>query len=175
MKERLKNLRTSLGLSQQEFGERMGISRVSVSRFEGGYVDLTSRNVQIVCEKFNVRREWLVDGVGDMFAEDADASINDLRLRYGLSEFETQILQNYLALGARQREMVQELLQTVVVPAAQGAAVGVHPEDPNAPPGDGLEDLDVEELEALYKKNCEPASETAAEALPTLGAGADTG
>lgn len=68
MEERLKLIRTNAGLSQEEFGNRIGIkSRAHVSSLESGKRTITDRIVSDVCREFNVNELWLRTGQGEMF------------------------------------------------------------------------------------------------------------
>lgn len=67
MKERIKTLRKILGLTQKEFGEKIGVSNFTISDIEKGKRILTERNMNLICERFNVNKEWLKKGSGDMF------------------------------------------------------------------------------------------------------------
>ena len=63
--ERLKLLRSSLNLSQEAFGEKIGIrSRAHISALEGGRRALTDRIINDVCREFYVNEEWLRNGIG---------------------------------------------------------------------------------------------------------------
>jgi transcriptional regulator with XRE-family HTH domain len=68
MHERIKNLRKDSGLTQAEFGERIGITFSSVSLLEKGKNNPSEQTIRAICSEFNVNRDWLVDGIGDMRA-----------------------------------------------------------------------------------------------------------
>lgn len=65
--ERIKELRKSLSLSQEAFGERLGITKASVSRLESGVHGLSTRTAKLICRTFNVDYFWLTEGAGEMF------------------------------------------------------------------------------------------------------------
>lgn len=66
MKDRIKQLRKSIGLSQTEFGERMGVSRDVISNIELGRVEPSELQIRMICRTFNVDEVWLRTGDGDM-------------------------------------------------------------------------------------------------------------
>jgi transcriptional regulator with XRE-family HTH domain len=67
MNERIKELRKSLKLTQDEFGLRIGIKKSSLSQMENGIHGVTEQAVKIICREFGVREEWLRTGEGDMY------------------------------------------------------------------------------------------------------------
>lgn len=69
MNERLKDLRKMLGLTQQEFAEKLGIKRNAVTNYEVGRNLPADMVVSLICREFNVREEWLRTGEGSPFVE----------------------------------------------------------------------------------------------------------
>ena len=67
MKERLKELRKSLGLTQQEFADRLHIKRTNIGNYEVGVSLPPDSVVALICREFNVSEEWLRNGTGEMF------------------------------------------------------------------------------------------------------------
>lgn len=67
MKERLKELRTTLGLKQREITERLEISIAQYSAWESGKEKLPRARLYQLCNEYGVRREWLETGEGEMF------------------------------------------------------------------------------------------------------------
>ena len=65
--DRLKFLRKNLGYSQKEFGRKINISQSQIASYEIGHRELTDRVVNDICREFNVNRDWLLDGVGEMY------------------------------------------------------------------------------------------------------------
>ena len=63
---RTKELRKSLGLTQQEFADRLKITRGAVSNWDLGHSVPSDAAVSLICREFNVREAWLRDGEGDM-------------------------------------------------------------------------------------------------------------
>lgn len=67
MKDRIARVRKLLGLSQRQFGERIGVQRGTVTNYELGRNIPTETVRQMICREFGVRREWLENGGGEMF------------------------------------------------------------------------------------------------------------
>lgn len=67
MNIRLKALRKSLNLTQNELGKSINLSKSSISNIENGIINLTERNIKEICSKHNVNEDWLRDGTGEMF------------------------------------------------------------------------------------------------------------
>ena len=67
MKERVKELRKKLGLTLEKFGEKLGVTKQTVSRIENGVNSLTDQMFKSICREFNVNEHWLRTGEGDMF------------------------------------------------------------------------------------------------------------
>lgn len=65
--ERIKQLRKTLGLTQTEFGARVGLSRDAMANIETGRVEPKALAINMICAEYNVREEWLRNGTGDMF------------------------------------------------------------------------------------------------------------
>lgn len=70
MNERIKELRSRLGLTQEEFSSKIGLSRNFIAQIETGTKKKPSeRTIFDICEKFNVNQDWLRTGNGEMFVE----------------------------------------------------------------------------------------------------------
>lgn len=67
MNERIKKLRQALGLSQDEFGRRLGVTRGAVTNIELNKVEPKPLFVDLICREFNVSETWLRTGEGEMF------------------------------------------------------------------------------------------------------------
>ncbi len=70
--ERVKEIRKSLGLTTEKFGEKLGIQRSAVSKIENGRCSLTDANIKAICREFGVDYIWLTTGDGEMFVETDD-------------------------------------------------------------------------------------------------------
>ena len=69
MNNRIKELRKSLGLSQTEFGARLGIKQTTVAGYETGGRSPIDAVVSLICREFNVSERWLRTGEGEMFVQ----------------------------------------------------------------------------------------------------------
>ena len=67
MNERMKQLRKELGLTQQQFADRIGTSRANIGKYEVSANIPSSAIISLICREFNVNEEWLREGSGDMF------------------------------------------------------------------------------------------------------------
>ncbi len=70
--ERVKELRKTLGLTLEKFGDKVGVTKQTVSRIENGINNLTEQMTKSICREFNVDYIWLTTGEGEMFVESDD-------------------------------------------------------------------------------------------------------
>lgn len=67
MKSRLKQIREYYDLTMEKFGERLGVTRATISRLEKGERNLTEQMIKSICREFSVNEEWFKSGDGEMF------------------------------------------------------------------------------------------------------------
>ncbi len=65
--DRIKQIRKLKNLTQQEFANRLGIKRSTISNYEMGRNNPVDSVISLICREFNVNEEWLRNGTGDMF------------------------------------------------------------------------------------------------------------
>lgn len=87
MNERIKQLRKDLSLTQDEFGAKIGIGKSSVSMLESGKNSPSPQTIQLICQQFHVRRQWLVEGIGPIYMETTDDDVLIDQVLFGTDEF----------------------------------------------------------------------------------------
>ena len=65
--ERIKEVRTSKGLTQMQFSGKIGLSRNYVARIEIGERLPSDRTIKDICREFGVDEIWLRTGIGEAF------------------------------------------------------------------------------------------------------------
>lgn len=70
--EWLKLIRKSLGMTQQQLAQRLGIGKAALSMIETGKAALTARNKNILVQELNVNPEFLESGREPMFNAEPD-------------------------------------------------------------------------------------------------------
>lgn len=70
--ERVKEVRKTLGLTLDKFGEKLGVGKTAISKIEKGENNLTEQMTKSICREFNVDYMWLTTGEGEMFVETDD-------------------------------------------------------------------------------------------------------
>lgn len=71
MKDRIKQVRESEGLTMDSFGNRIGITRSSVSLLESGKSNPSNQTIKFICREFKINEEWLLTGEGAMHSGSA--------------------------------------------------------------------------------------------------------
>lgn len=106
MNERIKTLRSALGLSQGEFGDRIGLKKATISLIENGKSEATIQTIKSICREFHVREQWLRTGEGEMYEPDKPESDVDLFLQAnGIVDLEAELIKAYLELSPELRKV----------------------------------------------------------------------
>ena len=157
MKERIRKLRRMLDLTQQAFGERIGIKRNTVANYETGRNEPVDSVVALICREFNVNEDWLRTGAGEMFNPEPSDELDALASKFGLSHGEYIFLEKYLKLKREERDNVFDFFMDVCA-AIEGSGVS---SSADAAPGS---DLDIDAEVEAYRKQLE-AQKKAQESL----------
>ena len=67
MPERIRDLRKAIGLTQQDFADRLGVKRNTVALYETGKSGISDGIIKSICREFGVSEQWLRTGEGEMF------------------------------------------------------------------------------------------------------------
>lgn len=71
--DNFKTVRKHLGLTQEEFGESLGVTRNMVNTYEHCRVEAPQTFVSLLCMKYGVDPIWLETGEGEMFHKPSEA------------------------------------------------------------------------------------------------------
>lgn len=113
IKERLKKIRNSLDLTQQEFADRLGIKRNTVATYETGKSNPSDSALVLICREFNVREEWLRTGEGEMFKPKPSDELDQLAYKYQLSNADYVIIEKFVSLRPEARRIIFDYLKEV--------------------------------------------------------------
>lgn len=145
MKERLRDLRRSLNLTQQEFAERIGIKRNTVANYESGRNVPTDSVLSLICREFGVSPEWLKTGAGEMFVPEGN-EIDALADKYHLSEAIKVFIERLVNLPEKDQQVVSRLL---IETAAQLQTVAESPPESEPP------EMSIDEKVEAYRRALE--------------------
>ena len=106
--DRVKLLRNEIGLTQTEFGNKIGFKQNTIGQMENGQRGITDRAIILICQSFNVNEEWLRTGEGKMFRPEDTFSLDEYVRTHGFSDVELRILKAYLDIPKDLREKALE-------------------------------------------------------------------
>ncbi|MDE7426123.1 MAG: helix-turn-helix domain-containing protein, partial [Lachnospiraceae bacterium] len=105
MNERVKELRKSLGLTLEKFGEKVGVTKTTISRIEKGTNNVTEQMFKSICREFNVREEWLRTGEKPMLIESDTFSLDEFLSRHNVvDDLEIEFIKLYFELDESTRK-----------------------------------------------------------------------
>ncbi len=76
--ERVREIRKSLGLTLEKFGEKLGVKKNAISQIETGRNSLTDQMTKSICREFGVDYIFLTTGEGEMFVDSDDDFIEKI-------------------------------------------------------------------------------------------------
>ena len=68
---RLRAVRKALGLTQQEFAAEVGLKQSTIAMYELGHGKASERVIATLCKEYDINRDWLLTGEGEMFRQKA--------------------------------------------------------------------------------------------------------
>lgn len=104
--QRIKELRKSLKLNQNEFGDKIGLKNSAISKMEQEGSTVIDQNIRLICDTFHIREEWLRTGDGEMRSDEEDAILEAFAKRYDLTPDEQTTARYMLRLSPEERAAV---------------------------------------------------------------------
>ncbi len=108
--ERVKELRTVKKLSQEAFGEKLGVGKTAISKIEKGERNLTEQMAKAICREYRVNYAWLMEGIGEAFSNLPETLLDEMVEEYDLDELDKQLVRGYLNLSQEQRKLFRSLI-----------------------------------------------------------------
>jgi len=68
---RIKLIRQTLGISQNDFSDGIFLTQSSYSKIERGAVEPNKRTLEIISTTYHISKDWLISGEGEMFSAPA--------------------------------------------------------------------------------------------------------
>lgn len=118
MNERISILRKQTGLTQEEFGARIGgLSKNYIWMLEKGERTPSDRTVMDICREFNVNEDWLRNGTEPMFLqrsrnEELSAFFGDVL--NGEPDFKHRLISVMSRLSVDQWQMLADMANMLV-------------------------------------------------------------
>ena len=106
--ERVREIRKTLNLTLDKFGEKLGVKKAGLSAIENGNRNLTDQMFKSICREFNVREEWLRNGEEPMFNGFPQTVLDELCEQYDLDTLDKQIVDIYISLPKQLRDSVKD-------------------------------------------------------------------
>lgn len=117
MKDRIKKIRKSQNLTQQEFADRLNIKRGTIANYELGRNEPIDAVITLICREFGISEDWLRYEKGRMEAdvsrENEIAALMRSSLR-GSEEFKEAVIQAVKTRSESELEVLEKMLWDIV-------------------------------------------------------------
>lgn len=142
--QRIRAIRKNYGLNQTEFGEKIGLKQTAIGLYENCQRGVAERTILLICEKYNVREEWLRDGIEPMFVKSDSTIISQLSNEYGLDEFEKVLIEGFLKMRPEDRAVIKTYVRNLIddLTASETAQKRLHQ----------VKSLSIDEKVELYRQ-----------------------
>lgn len=112
--ERVNQIRKTLDLTLEKFGEKLGVQKSSISKIEKDRVALSDQMAKSICREYNVNYDYLMYGEGEMFDDLPQTIVDELCAQYDLNDFDKALVEMYASLPAGSRERIKEYMKQLV-------------------------------------------------------------
>ena len=112
--EHVKEIRKTLDLTMEKFGEKLGVGKTAISNIESGNRNLTEQMSKAICREYNVNYDYLMYGEGEMFDDLPQTIVDELCAQYDLNDFDKALVEMYVSLPAGSRERIKEYMKQLV-------------------------------------------------------------
>jgi len=110
MEERIKKIRKENGLTQTEFGARIGVRGNTITNYETSVRAPSEAILKAICREFDINQEWLETGRGKMKIRSRCNTLDRVAKRYSDSPTFRAMLDVYAELDADGQDAVERYI-----------------------------------------------------------------
>lgn len=118
MNNRIRKIRKSLGMTQEEFSNALGLSRNFISQIESGTKNPSNRTKNDICRLFSVSEKWLETGNGDMYIipieEEAEIISELIEKDNPIYDLVKDIVRKYKKLDPKSKKVLEDFCQDLM-------------------------------------------------------------
>lgn len=117
MNNRIKTIRTTANLTQQEFADKLGIKRGTIANYELGRNEPIDAVIRMICQEFGISEKWLRTGKGDMrIPRNRDEEIADMvgKALSGDNEFKKSVIRMICTRSESELDALEKMLTQLV-------------------------------------------------------------
>ncbi len=98
----------------EKFGDKIGITKASVSRIESGENNPSGQTLILICREFKIRYQWLTEGIEPMYEElDSDCMNRIDAIMTGENEFAKNLFKAFSKLDTDEWKMLEKIIQSL--------------------------------------------------------------
>lgn len=112
--ERVKEIRKTLNLTLEKFGEKLGVGKTAISNIEKGNRNLTDQMAKAICREYNVNYDYLIYEEGEMFSDLPQTVLDELCAQYSLNDFDKAIIELYVNTPLELRQEVKKKMKEFI-------------------------------------------------------------
>ena len=109
--KRITQIRKEAGLTKGKFGEQIGLKQSQAGFIEKDGTTVTDRVIQLICSNFHVSEEWLVNGTGEQYVEDAENILTQLAKEFKLSPSMETLIKSLCSMPADTQNVLVEYIE----------------------------------------------------------------
>ena len=106
--ERVLEIRKSLNMTMDQFGEKLGVQKSAISKIEKGRVNLSDQMAISICREYNVNYDYLINGEGEMFDDLPQTVLDELCVQYNLDDLDRNLVEMYLEMPDQVRDYLKQ-------------------------------------------------------------------
>lgn len=112
MNRRIKKIRDTSGLTQEEFGKRIGSARNTIANYENGNRTPSNAVITSICREFGVNEAWLREGIEPMYKE-KDGEFSELlsELEESDDDFIRNLITIYMELDEDSKKALRKIAE----------------------------------------------------------------
>ena len=112
--ERVKEIRKTLNLTLEKFGEKLGVGKTAISKIEKDERNLTDQMAKSICREYNVNYDYLIYEEGEMFSDLPQTILDELCAQYSLNDFDKAIIELYVNTPLELRQEVKKKMKEFI-------------------------------------------------------------
>ena len=112
--ERIREIRKTMKLTMEQFGEKIGVTKSTISNIENGNRNATEHMIKSICREFNVDYMWLTTGEGEMFvATDDDFQARIDQIMFGQDESRKNLFKMMIDMSDEDIHALERILKNI--------------------------------------------------------------